>query len=385
RRTLRRQRIVERERERAAPLVAALLAGQRRLRDLSEGEARLLRGLPMVELLLAQSRTLRHRDPRQMLQYTELALHAIERLAPQRYGPTLITDLHAQAWAELGNARRIMADLPGAWEALLQAQQWAERGSGDPLLLARIADFTASLLADQRRFGEAAKVLERVHSLYRRLHDRHLAGRVLITQGAFAGYAGEPKRALSLTLQGLESIDLEREPGLAQFALHNLIKHLVDAGRYRQARRLLWRLRAGRLLPTDPMAQLRLRWVEGKILTGLGQLEPAERALLQVADGFQQAEQVYMEALTRLDLALVWVAQWRLGEVRTLAAELLETFRGLAIPRETLASVVLLRELCSREWVSQEILRESIGEISVLLTELEHEPIAPTRSPRSRS
>ena len=72
----------------------------------------------------------------------------------------------AQAWGELGNAQRITGDLLSSERALARALGLFHEGSQDPLLGARLLSLQASLLGDQRRFGEALDLLREVEETY---------------------------------------------------------------------------------------------------------------------------------------------------------------------------------------------------------------------------
>ena len=115
---------------------------------------------------------------------------AAERLDARNLGPGLAADFQARAWVEVGNAHRVNEQFELAEAALGHGQRFLDEGSGDLLLLARLADVKASLRSDQRRLGEALDLLEVVHDLYLRAGDRHLAGRALISKGIISNYDG---------------------------------------------------------------------------------------------------------------------------------------------------------------------------------------------------
>src|SRR4051812_34895194 len=155
-----------------------------------------LRSAEGCEALLAASRELRYQDPEAMVFLAALAVGVAERLdqLPQKD----VADLRARAWAELGNARPVANDLGGAEAALERALLSAEYGSGDPLLLARLLDLTASLYSDQRRFDLAFQLLDMVYQIYCRHDERHLAGRALISKGVSFVLNNDPEEALRL-------------------------------------------------------------------------------------------------------------------------------------------------------------------------------------------
>jgi tetratricopeptide (TPR) repeat protein len=373
---VRRARELGDERQQAARVFADLQAGRRRLDDLSSAEAALLRGVPVIDLLLEKSRAVRFRDPAEMVRLADLARLAAERLErqePGRHGPAVLADLRARTWGELGNAYRVAGDFATAENALAQAASWARRGTGDLLLTARLGDLCASLCTDQGLFSEAARILHLVQAAYRSIGDQHLAGRALISKGLAVGHAGQPGPAVLAICDGLALIDPVREPELRLLGLHNLVYNLVEAGEHRRARMVLWQIRPLYEASGDALNLLRLRWLEGKIYFGLGEDATAEGHFEAVRKGFAARGQLYDTMLVGLDLAMLWARQGRRDEVRKLAAGLAESFRALRIARETLASLIMLREWCGCPWVPDGIIQDQIRIITALVNELDPE------------
>jgi hypothetical protein len=256
-----------------------------------------------------------------------------------------------------------------------------DRGSGDLFLLGRVADLSASLLSSQRHFDRATTLLWRLCDLYRQIGDEHLTGRSLISVATVYGFADEPEKGLNPMLEGLALIDPGREKDLLPRGLKNLIWLLTEAGRYWRARLLLWRVRCANLLPTDPLDVVRLRWVEGKIFRGLGDLQRAEEALLAARGRFAEAGLVYQSALVSLDLAHLWLQQGRKERLPSMVAEMITTFRALGIAREAVAALLVLREACSRQPESSEEIVYRLHIVAAYLKELEREPVHRKRSP----
>src|SRR4051812_19445084 len=117
------------------------------------------RGKARCEALLERCRALRFSDPEGALLAAELAVNVAAQLDLEAAGSAALVDLQARAWGELGNARRVADALAGAESALGRALVRAGQGSGDPLLLPRLTDLTASLYTDQRRFEDARRLL----------------------------------------------------------------------------------------------------------------------------------------------------------------------------------------------------------------------------------
>ncbi|MEA2694858.1 MAG: hypothetical protein QOJ16_4245 [Acidobacteriota bacterium] len=330
-----------------------------------------LRGPEGCEALLSASRELRHQDPEGMVFLAALAVGVAERLDSRASSAAAVSDLRARAWAELGNARRVANNLMGAEVALERSLACADEGSGDPLLLARLFDLTASLYTDQRRFDQALALLDRVFEIYWAHGERHLAGRALVSKGVSIGFGNQPEEALRLISSGLNLLDLRRDPALVLAAVHNLIDFTVKLDRFAEGERLL---RAGRRLYyeyADELNFLKLRWVEGKINAGLGNLARAEAAFQEVRDGFRAHEMPYHLAVASLDLAGVWLGQGRTAEMHELVEEMVRTFQALGIHREAIAAVLMLQEAVVAQQASVSLFRA----VASQLQRLQHEPV----------
>lgn len=330
-----------------------------------------LRSQEGCEALLAASRELRHQDPESMVFLAALAVGLAERLDSRASTPAAVADLRAKAWSELGNARRVANDLAGAEAALDRAMARADEGSGDALLLARLFDLTASLYTDQRRFEQALVLLDRVFEIYWAHGERHLAGRALISKGVSVGYGNQPEEALHLISAGLDLLDLRRDPALVLAAVHGLIDFTVKLDRFEEGERLL---RASRRLYyeyADDLNFLKLRWVEGRINAGLGNLSRAEAAFQEVRDGFRAHEMRYHLALVSLDLAGVWLEQGRTAELHELVEDMVRTFQAYGIHREAIAAVLMLQEAVVAEQATAALLRT----VASQLQRLQHEPV----------
>jgi tetratricopeptide (TPR) repeat protein len=308
------------------------------------GESDAAQDSVLVEALLERSRAARYQDPGQMVLLAGQAVRMAASLRPGLQTPRQIADAQCRAWAELGNAYRVADNLGAAEDALGQAAELFTRGTGDESLQARLFDLLASYYGARRRFEMARTALDVTLGIYRRQGDRQLAGRALLKMGTYTGYAGRPEEAIRLTREGLARLDEEREPGLVFIAVHNLARWLTDCGQFREARKLLWQNRARQEHAGGALNQLKIRWLEGEINAGLGELERAETAFHTVRDGFAEAGLRYTAAVASLDLATVWLRQGRDAEARQLALAAAEVFLALGIHREALGAVLILQK-----------------------------------------
>jgi len=357
---------LELDRESGAALAAAVLADERPVETIPWPELQELIA-PLAERLLERSASLRYSDPAGMIRDAEAARKLAFLVPPRRYGRRVTADLRARVLAEVGNAYRVADDLDTAGDTLAAAATWARRGTGDPRLLAHIGDLSASLHADNRRFGEAIVMLERVRSFYEQLGDYHRAGRALISQGMFTQEDGRPLEAIAVYACGLKCLEPRRDQNLELTAIHGLAYCLHEAGCSAQARDLLMEKRPLYEHLAEPLKMVRLRWLEGKIAFALQEDAEAEVALREARRDFIREHQSFDAALVSLDLALVLAKHERQLELVALVGEILPTFRLLQIRREGIAALVILRKACERPVFEAEALSARIRATAALL------------------
>jgi tetratricopeptide (TPR) repeat protein len=311
----------------------------------------------VCEILLERSYAVRLSDPETMLRLADLAAGSAEGLDAEAYGHEQVADLQARAWAEVANACRVIGDHGKADRIMARAVGCRARGTGDPRILARMADLGASLACAQRRFEEAFRLLDIAHATYLELGDTHAAGRVIISRGLYAGYTGDPLDGIRFLVHGLNTIDRAREPKLAFQALHNILLLRVELGEYEEARRTLRQMQPLYQRYLSDLEQVKVRWMEGRIAAGLGELDEAEAAFLEARDEFDRVGLGYRAALVSLDVVAVWLRQGRTAEIRHLVAELMATFRAVGVEREALAGILLLRDAVECEQATLELLQ----------------------------
>ncbi|HEX2644104.1 MAG TPA: hypothetical protein VHU81_14010 [Thermoanaerobaculia bacterium] len=327
----------------------------------------------VCEALFERCQSLRHENPMRMVELALLATGVARDADPAELGPDQIdqaVDLEARSWGELGNAYRVAEDLNRAENALSRAFELFEVGSGDPLLAARLFDLQASLLVSQRRFDSALTLLDSVQAIHRQHGDLHGAGRALISKGLYTGYSGEPREAIRLLQEGLSLVDADRDPNLALSAVHNMIFFQVDCGRFEEAQALLAENRWRYERDGARLNQVKHGWLGGLIRAGLGDVEGAEKALLEARQGFEEAGLSYHASVTSLDLATVWIRQGRASEARQVVEKAVEVFQALGIGREAMGALLLLRKAFEMERATASLLQS----VADYLRRLEHNP-----------
>lgn len=315
----------------------------------------------LCEKLQERSWELRQKDPSKMVILAQHAVEAAQRVSDRKYGAQHVADLLARAWAGLANAYRISDQLSSAETALEQAFVAYHRGTRSPLLRARLAEISASLLCDQREFPSAFRVLDLAHSLYLRHRAPHDAGRALIKKGLHTGYTGDPEEGIQLLARGLQLIERDRDPKLIFQCLHNVLLFRVELGEFKSARRQIFEMRPLYERHDDRIAKMKLRWIEGKVFLGLGEIDRATRAFEQAKESFLQVGLNYDAALVSFDLAAVWLREGKRDKVRELLREMLATFRARYIAREAIAALIMLRDAADRDELTTDLLEMITG------------------------
>jgi tetratricopeptide (TPR) repeat protein len=330
------------------------------------------------EALLEQCRTLRISDPEILVLTASFAVSLAERIGAVTAEATAAADLQARAWGELGNARRVADDFAGAESDLARAMEQAGRGSGDPLLLARLMDLTASLYTDQRRFDDARRLLDLVYMIYEHEGDAHGAARTLISKGISSGYAFHVEEAIQLLCRGLKLLDGSHDPRLVLVAIHNLTWCLVECGRATEADRIFRQSRRLFAHHAEHLDIVKAHWLEGRIAAGIGNDEYAENRFLVVRAHFEKAQLPYDVALVSLDIAALWLRSGRTAEIRELIEQTITIFQTRKIRREAIGMLIVLREALRRDRATEALLRT----IASKLLRLE-EPLTQTSRARS--
>ncbi len=356
--------VAARERSRGRELFEELMRHPAARQQLLVANSSRFRSRPLGEILLEQSHETGFSDPPHAAGLARLAVAIaglLEEQGEEEGNDGLRAGLLARAWAQLGNALRISADHAGAEQAFAAAGSVLEQGRVSPLETARVLDLEASLKRDQRRFDEAACLMDRVIAIYRKLGQKALLGRSLKQKSMICGESGDLEGEITLLRRALELLTPEGEPRTFLAARHNLISALCEAGRPRDAFALLFHTRPLYFKQGDRLNLLRLRWLEGTVALGLQRHEQAAVAFGEVREAFLDLGLDYDAALASLDLAEVYARQGRVSDVRRLADEMLEVFRSRNIHREALGALSVLQQSARLEKAGTVLVREVAG------------------------
>jgi tetratricopeptide (TPR) repeat protein len=295
----------------------------------------------------------RYSDPERMLNLAESAAGVAEHIRSEKYPwPGLLSDLRARAFGELGNAFRVNDRLAEANTAFARAWEFLDEGTGDPLLHARVLVLQAALRRAQRQLENAIALLDEAHNLYLDAGDPHLAGRALISKGICTHYQGHPRGAMGLLQKGLGLLETDRDRKLQHSTVLSVIDAMTGCGEHRKASQELLQSGLREAFAAEPLALLKLQWVEGKIHAGLGRLVRAERAFSEARHEFLRRGQIYDAALIGLELAALWLRQGRTAEVRDLAEEMHAVFEDLGVQVEAAKALHFIEEACRYESIT---------------------------------
>jgi tetratricopeptide (TPR) repeat protein len=299
-----------------------------------------------------------------------LALLVADHLDAAVYGAGVIEAARARAYAWLGNLWRVLSEFRRAEQAFREARHHLALSSMDPLDEALLLELEGSLRRAQRRFGEAAALLDRAISLYREAGEPHLQGRTLMIKGLVLQYSGDCEGAIVCFRNCLFLLDGPRDPRLTVAGQFNLIQCMFDGGHASDAIALIPAAR--RLLEKEGTRSdlLHLRWLEARVLEAQGNTEEAAQALLEVRNGFTESRLAFDAALVALDLAALYTRAGQAAQARHTAREILPIFQSFEIHREALAALIVLQKAAEMEQLSLSL----VEEVATFLKRVRTEP-----------
>lgn len=291
-----------------------------------EHARRRFRGRAFAKLLIRESKAVLPGKPDEsyhLAHSAETVLHC-SRIGPEDF------QLFAHAVALAGNARRAIGDLETADKMLSAARVLMEHwGVTDTVVCAEIDALEGVLRKDQRRFVEARELLTRSSVLFQMLQETIESARAFLRLATLFDEEGSPEESIEMIDSAIELIEPETEPTLYLLARFKLAYSLHAAGRHREAQDHLDSDMDRYRACDDPQILLHRRWLEAKIALDLGEEERAETELRAVHEAFGQRP--LDQAHVNLDLALLYLRQGRLTDVKQLATEAVSCFEAHGI------------------------------------------------------
>jgi tetratricopeptide (TPR) repeat protein len=320
----------------------------------------------MFDTILAEAASIGPADPDAGEETARFALAIVEVLRPEETGPELQNDLRAEAWAVLGNCRRIVADWQGAANALSTARSLLDNGTADPLAEARLLSIEASLAVDTGRIDRASHLLDRARRIYAEVEDWPAVAKVAVQQ-ANALRETAPDEAYRIAGEALRLSSGDRR--LEMLARSIRTEALLERGATREALRNHAECRELYNQFPEPRIQLRVRFIEARLLEALDCPHEAEKLYEEVAESFHKAELHRDMFMTRLHLFGFHLSQGAVhraaevcreslaamesagpvhAQMRQVWADLLQHIEHRRVDVELLRSV---REYMARHWL----------------------------------
>ena len=296
------------------------------------------------ELVLEQGKGRVLQDATQALDLCHLSLEIVHRMPLDRYRRSDVADLRAASLAAIANCKRLLGDLEGAQEAIEQALESLEWGTGDSLDEANVLSIYGSLLTDLGHIDEALEVLSAAARDAREIGDRQLQAKLVLQQASSIGWY-EPARGLALARKALGLLEPGVSPHLDLVARYLLMILSCELGEVRQARALfdVWRS-TFQAQTSKAFWHGRVLQLEAALARQEGHLETCESFLRQLLDHYAEWGLHHDLALTTLDLAEVLTASRRFAEAQELLESTLPLFRQWKVNSSVLRAWLMIEE-----------------------------------------
>ena len=293
------------------------------------------------------------------LAWADLALLIAERCSgDERW----TSRLRGFCWAYVANARRVANDFDGSDEAFARAWELWQAGEGsDPELLPewRLLDLEVSLRREQHRFAESLDLVERATEGVRR--DPGARGRILLKKESILERMGDIEGAFTVLSEAMPLIEGSGDSRLIFALRFKIVKHLCYLTRFEEASTALLGVRAMAIEQADQLSLIRVLWLDAKVLAGLRKVSEATASLEQVRAQFSAHGLPYEAALASLDLAMLWLEEGRLADLRNLARGMAWIFAAKGIRRESMAALRLFCEAAGRDAATVELIEKAIA------------------------
>src|SRR3954452_3596883 len=351
----------ESERREAEESWAALKRASREDRRVLVADFPEFRSSALAARVCAASWRAAPHDAREALELAELALSIAQGL-PAEEG--LRSRAQGYCWAHVGNARRVGNDFAGADEAFVRAWDLWRAGSeaGTELFPEwRLLSLEASLRRAERRLPEALELLDRALAV---CGDEAMAvARILIQKEHVLEVMGDTEGALAVLAQAAPLIEATGDSDLLLRLRFNMADDLLQLERYAEAAALLPRVRELAVEQANDLDLLRVDWLTARVAAGRDKLAEAVAGLEQVTRDFAARELPYDAALASLDLAVLWLKEGRMAEVKRLAVAMGWIFTAKGIHREALTALKLFCEAARQESATVELPRKVIADV----------------------
>jgi tetratricopeptide (TPR) repeat protein len=311
------------------------------------------------EFLVERARAMTLDNTVHAAEICQLALEIVHRLPLDRYRRSDVADLRTTTLASLANCRRLLGDLDGAAEAIDQALDSIEWGTGDPLEEINVLSIYGSLLTDLGRIEEAVGILSTAARDAREIGDSHLEAKLLLQQSSTIGWYN-PAAGLDLARKAQSLLPAHENPHLDLVARYQVMFMNCELGNISEARKQfeVWRffLREQR---NQGFWHSRSLQLEAALARREGRLEVCESFLRQLLDHYAERDLRHSMALTTLDLAEVLTAARKYEEALDLVQETLPVLRQWGASSAVLRACLTIQEAIEGRTLEAAVFREA--------------------------
>ncbi|MFL6258922.1 MAG: hypothetical protein ACJ76Y_04350 [Thermoanaerobaculia bacterium] len=352
----------ERARRKAQELWARLKSATRKERRDAVAALPELQDWALAERVCEASIRAAAHKPEDALDLSDLALFIARRVKGDKSWRSRV---EAYCWAHIGNARRVANDFAGADTAFAQAWKlWRVEAPTSPNFLPewRLLDLEASLRRAERRFPEALDLLDRARAAAKD-SDAVTAARILLIKEHVFDQMGDTQRALATLAEAKPFVEISGDPRLLFALLFKTANNLCSLGRYEEAAENLSRVGELAVQQGNELDLIRVVWLRARVAAGQGHREEAAGGMDQVRQDFTARGLPYDAALASLELAVLYLEEGRMVEVRNLARTMGWIFRAQGIAREALAALSLFFDAAQQETATVELTRRVAAEL----------------------
>lgn len=297
-----------------------------------------------AHLLLEEGRERVRRSPQESLELLSL-VRPVLLWAPGAHGTEWARALELRARAHIANACRVAGDLYEAERRLRDVRRELHLTPlADAAVEAELSSVEASLRVAQGRHREAAELLDRSLLVYEEQGEHENIARVLIKRASVARHLERWDAALVDLDRARSLLDREEQPFLYLCTVLGAAPILIDQERFEEAEETLSTIGEELRSGADRWSILRIWYLQGRTAFAVGNLDRAERLLVQARRGFIEQGLPHDTSNASLDLALVYLRQGRTREVRRLTREIAPIFQGCGIEGAALAALAVFQK-----------------------------------------
>jgi tetratricopeptide (TPR) repeat protein len=252
----------------------------------------------VFEVAIAEARSLCFSDPYLGEQTAYLALEVARQIPESPLAGPSKADFQGEAAMVVANCRRLRADWQGASQALRDAQSYLAEGTGNLLLQGMLLEFQSLLCSDTGDVEAALTYSSQALEIYEARCDREALARAAVLRANTLLAAGRAEEAIAAANVALSNVG-PQDARIDLLARGIIIEGLIIHGRPREALYLFGSNKAVFDRAQERGAQLRVRYLVGRLLEGLDFLGEAEKIYANLIDVYLESE-LYKEAFITL-------------------------------------------------------------------------------------